>query len=63
MKSPIRLFAVFVLVLLMILSVLAYRDSTIEQDAEETEDYRIPVTNPPLEPDRPDLIGEPQRES
>ena len=37
-----------------------YRDFTIEQDPEESEDYRMPLTNPTLEPDRPDLIGEPR---
>lgn len=27
-----------------------------------TADYRLPVANPPLEPDRPDLIEEPRIE-
>ncbi|MDE0754826.1 MAG: glycosyltransferase [Woeseiaceae bacterium] len=58
--TPIRLLAALILLVLFTLSILVYRDFTIEQDPEESEDYRMPLTNPPLEPDRPDLIGEPR---
>ena len=58
--TPIRLLSALILLVLFTLSILVYRDFTIEQDPEESEDYRMPLTNPPLEPDRPDLIGEPR---
>ena len=58
--TPIRLLSALILLVLFALSILVYRDFTIEQDPEESEDYRMPLTNPTLEPDRPDLIGEPR---
>lgn len=31
-----------------------------EKSADDILDYRMPVANPVLDPDRPDLIGEPR---
>lgn len=46
---------------LVVLGVASYRamKSPTEMSVPENE-LRMPVANPPLEPDRPDLIGEPR---
>jgi hypothetical protein len=37
-----------------------YLRAAAEKPAGDIPEYRMPVANPVLEPDRPDLIGEPR---
>ena len=54
--------AIALLIIVAVVLLLLPRLAT-ENDVEPPEPGpRIPVTNPPLEPDRPDLIGEPRIE-
>jgi hypothetical protein len=53
---PLALLLVTGIVVYGIITHYQNRDTT----AIETSERRMPVTNSPLEPDRPDLIGEPR---
>jgi hypothetical protein len=56
-----RFKVMLIVIALLALSIALYRlNNSRSVPVETTQDLRMPVTNPPLEPDRPDLIGEPR---
>ena len=54
----------YVVAATVILMLVAFFSSQSERPERQSvtpgSDRQLPVTNPPLEPDRPDLIGEPK---
>lgn len=58
--GPNRIILAIILVVLFVLGQQVLEQLTAsESPASATENLRVPVAHPPLEPDRPDLIGEP----
>ncbi len=53
-----RIFALLIAVIIGVAAVLGYFSRTAPTPQDET-DYRMPAGKPLLEPDRPDLIGDP----
>ena len=61
-KSKHLKWAIALLIIVTVVLVFLPRLATEEDRALPKSEPRMPVTNPPLEPDRPDLIGEPRIE-
>ena len=57
-----RLVLVLVAVAALGVAAFKYFDHLAQDPAQEPvpPDYRLPVANPPVEPDRPDLLEEPR---
>ena len=55
-----RLAAVAAALLLLAGGYILYSDSAVDHAELHDPVYQVPVTNPMIEPDRPDLLGEPR---